>query len=243
MTRPQVAAPPPPPAPTPAPAPRGAWGLKASSLGLAGMLFITAVGGGAVGATLTRTDPLPAAAVTMTPAGPTITPIQPVQTSGSVAADVYRKVGPAVVQVTQQRGGGLFGIGGGGTGSGFIIDKDGSILTNNRRRGLRLLTVTLSDGREFSARVLGRSPENDVALIKIEPPSGGLTVAELADSAAVAPGDIAIAIGSLLGLDKTVTSGIVSAVNRDVNSFQVSLKGPHPDRRRDQPRATPAGHC
>ena len=110
----------------------------------------------------------------MTPAGPTITPIQPVQTSGSVAADVYRKVGPAVVQVTQQRGGGLFGIGGGGTGSGFIIDKDGSILTNNHVvEGARLLTVTLSDGREFSARVLGRSPENDVALIKIEPRRAG----------------------------------------------------------------------
>ena len=73
--------------------------------------------------------------------------------------------------------------------------------------------------------MIGRSPENDIALIKIEPPSGGLTVAELADSAAVTPGDIAIAIGSPLGLDKTVTSGIVSAVNRDVNSFQVSLKG------------------
>ena len=146
MTRPQVAAPPP-PAPTPTPAPRGAWGLKASSLGLAGMLFVTAVGGGAVGATLTRTNLLPAAAVTMTPAGPTITPIQPVQTSGSVAADVYRKVGPAVVQITQQRGGGLFGIGGGGTGSGFIIDKDGSILTNNHVvEGDRSLTVTLADG-------------------------------------------------------------------------------------------------
>jgi serine protease Do len=119
------------------------------------MMFITAVGGGAVGATLARNNLLPTAAGITAPAGPTLNPIQPAQTSGSVAADVYKKVGPAVVQITQQRGGGgLFDIigGGGGTGSGFIIDKDGSILTNNHVvEGARSLKVTLADGREFPA--------------------------------------------------------------------------------------------
>jgi putative serine protease PepD len=205
-------------------------GRRAAMVGMAGALLVTAIGGGAVGASLTRlSSPAPVATPAPTPGVSGATAVQPA--SGSVAADVYRKVSPAVVQITNQ-GTGMFG--GSGTGSGFIIDPTGLILTNNHViEGARALSVALPDGRKFSARVLGRSPQNDIALIKIDAlgggtgdgASGGLPTVVLGDSAKVQPGDIAIAIGSPLGLDKTVTSGIVSAVNRDMNTWQVSLKG------------------
>jgi S1-C subfamily serine protease len=186
--------------------------------GLVAALLVSAVGGGAVGATLTRATTPATATPPIVSAPPA--PIQPVANSAGVAA-VYRKVGPAVVQIGQQRGGRV-----GGTGSGFVIAADGSILTNNHVvEGARSLRVMLADGREFPAQVLGRSPANDLALIKIEPPAGGLPVVELGDSSTVAPGDLAIAIGSPLGLDKTITSGIVSAVNRDLRSGPIDLKG------------------
>ncbi|MCC6626232.1 MAG: trypsin-like peptidase domain-containing protein [Chloroflexi bacterium] len=221
--------------PTATPAARPAasgttMGRRAAMVGMAGALIVTAIGGGAVGATLTRLGP---AATPPTPvAAPAVTGASAVQpTSGSVAANVYRMVSPAVVQITN-RGAGMFG--GGGTGSGFVIDASGLILTNNHViEGARSLSVALPDGRKFTAKVLGRSPENDIALLKIDAPGGGtgdgggggLPTVALGDSAAIQPGDIAIAIGSPLGLDKTVTSGIVSAVNRDMTTWQVSLKG------------------
>ena len=198
-------------------------GRRAAIVGMAAAVFLSAVGGGAVGASLTRMNPT-VATTAQAPGTPSVVgsgAVQPASTS--VTAAVYRKVGPAVIQITN-KGAGMFG--GGGTGSGFIIDPDGSAITNNHVvEGARSLSVTMADGKSYPAKIIGRSPQNDVALIKIDASGVSLPTVELGDSAAVQPGDIAIAIGSPLGLDKTITSGIVSAVNRDMNAWQVSLKG------------------
>jgi S1-C subfamily serine protease len=111
-----------------------------------------------------------------------------------------------------------------GTGSGFIVEADGMILTNAHVvDGADQVTVTLKDGRNFTGRVLGTDPVTDVAVVKID--ANGLPVAELGDSNQLQPGEWAIAIGNPLGLDNTVTAGIISATDR--SSAQVGV----PDRR------------
>jgi serine protease Do len=108
-----------------------------------------------------------------------------------------------------------------GAGSGFIIDADGSILTNHHviDRAERI-TVKLSDGRAFRARVVGSDPDTDVALIKIED-HGGLPVAPLGDSSSLRMGEWVCAIGNPLGYEHTVTVGVVSFLGRKL--FDMSL--------------------
>ena len=108
-----------------------------------------------------------------------------------------------------------------GAGSGFIIDGDGSILTNNHviDRAERI-TVKLSDGRSFRARVIGADPDTDVALIKIDG-QAGLPVAPLGDSSLLRMGEWVCAIGNPLGYEHTVTVGVVSFLGRKL--FDASL--------------------
>jgi serine protease Do len=98
-------------------------------------------------------------------------------------------------------------------GSGFIISSDGYILTNNhvvdKARGIK---VALADGRVFEAKLVGKSPDIDIALIKID--VTGLPSAALGDSDAAEVGDTVVAIGNPFGLSHTVTSGIISAKGR-----------------------------
>lgn len=99
------------------------------------------------------------------------------------------------------------------TGSGFIVSKDGYILTNNHMvDGAEKVTVTLLDHRIFTARVIGHDPNTDVALIKIE--GSDLPTVQLGNDSTVQVGDQVVAIGNPLGLDFTVTSGIISAKGR-----------------------------
>ena len=101
-----------------------------------------------------------------------------------------------------------------GQGSGFIISKDGFILTNNHVvEGADSIKVTLSDDRDFDAKVIGTDPQTDVALIKIEDPEN-LPVLPLGDSANLEAGEWVIAIGNPFGLNQTVTVGVVSATGR-----------------------------
>ncbi|HEY1852066.1 MAG TPA: Do family serine endopeptidase [Candidatus Binataceae bacterium] len=99
-------------------------------------------------------------------------------------------------------------------GSGFIISRDGYILTNDHVvENAQRIAVTLQDGREFSARVIGRDEKTDIALIKIDA-AGQLPVAPLGDSDGVHVGAWVIAIGNPFGFDHSVTAGIVSAKGR-----------------------------
>jgi len=108
-----------------------------------------------------------------------------------------------------------------GAGSGFIIDADGSILTNHHvvERAERI-TVKLSDGRTFRARVIGADPDTDIALIKVDGQSG-LPVAPLGDSSTLRMGEWVCAIGNPLGYEHSVTVGVVSFLGRKL--FDMAL--------------------
>lgn len=111
-----------------------------------------------------------------------------------------------------------------GTGSGFIISRDGQIITNAHVvDGSDRVTVTLKDGRRFDGQVVGSDPVTDIAVVRIN--ANNLPTVVLGRSADLQPGQWAIAIGNPLGLDNTVTAGIISALGR--SSGQVGV----PDKR------------
>ncbi len=105
-----------------------------------------------------------------------------------------------------------------GLGSGFIISADGEIVTNNHVvKDATSIKVTLNDGKEYTAHVVGTDPMTDVALIKLDKASG-LPVATLGNKDKLRVGDAVVAVGNPFGLGGTVTSGIVSALGRDIHS-------------------------
>ncbi|HEY9889894.1 MAG TPA: trypsin-like peptidase domain-containing protein, partial [Candidatus Obscuribacterales bacterium] len=110
-----------------------------------------------------------------------------------------------------------------GTGSGFIIDAAGLILTNAHViEGADQVLVTLKDGRELAGEVLGEDPVTDLAVIRVE--ASDLPVVTLGNSEQLRPGEWAIAIGNPLGLDNTVTAGIISATGRSSSQIRVPDK-------------------
>lgn len=127
-----------------------------------------------------------------------------------------QKASPSVVTISASSGSS------GGTGSGIILDADGHILTNTHvvtldgQAEAAAIEVRTSDGKVYAATVVGTDPLSDLAVIKITAP--GLVPATLGDSGAVKVGDTAIAIGAPLGLSGTVTDGIVSAVDRTIET-------------------------
>jgi serine protease Do len=109
-----------------------------------------------------------------------------------------------------------------GLGSGFIISPDGDIVTNNHVvDGATEIKITMSDGREFTAKILGRDPKTDVALLKIE--ARNLPLIPLGDTSEIQVGEPVMAIGNPFGLEQTVTTGIVSATGRVIG------EGPYDD--------------
>jgi S1-C subfamily serine protease len=137
------------------------------------------------------------------------TDVVPVSQKGTVAG-VAKAVSPSIVEISATGGAGS------STGSGVIITEDGEIITNNHVvSGASQITVRTSDGKEYEAEVVGTDSGKDLALIKLSGASG-LKAATLGDSDGVQVGDQVVAIGSPEGLTGTVTSGIVSALDRDV---------------------------
>ena len=140
------------------------------------------------------------------------------------AADIYKKVAPAVVMVSTksvQSVNGWFQQETEGMGSGFIINNDGYILTNYHViDGAKEVTVTLSDGQEVTASVVNYDSDQDVAMIKINQDIEVPGVVELGDSDALQPGEEVLAIGNPLSkeLSSTLTKGIVSALNRSIET-------------------------
>jgi S1-C subfamily serine protease len=131
--------------------------------------------------------------------------------SQAVTAAIAR-VRPAVVHIAVQREGGAPG-----SGSGFVITPDGYILTNSHVASkARSLVVSLPDGRESEATLVGDDPDADLAVIRLAAKADECCV--LGDSSALQVGQVAIAIGSPYGFQHTVTSGIVSATGRSMRS-------------------------
>ena len=177
---------------------------------------------GAAGSLLGTHLLLPTQAVLVQPVAQ-LPPVQPGNTSSTnfIAAAVER-TGPAVVRIdssrtlrnqSAQRG----------TGSGFIIKSDGVVLTNAHVvDGADTVTVTLKDGRNFTGQVLGEDELTDVAVIKIQ--ASNLPTVTVGNSEQLRPGEWAIAIGNPLGLDNTVTAGIISATDRSSSDVGVPDK-------------------
>ncbi len=138
------------------------------------------------------------------------------------AADIYQRLNPAVVNITNRRGPASGGVQGQfperGVGSGVIIDDQGHILTNNHVVDQAdKLDVTLVDGTRVPARLVGRDPGNDLALVQIDVNDrikGKVTVAPMGDSDGLRPGQMAIAIGNPFGFQSSMTSGIISSLGR-----------------------------
>jgi putative serine protease PepD len=140
----------------------------------------------------------------------------PLQGNGDEpVAEVAEAVSPAVVQLEV----------GQGLGSGVVYDAEGLILTAAHVvQGSETVTVRFSDGTAAEGQVLGTNAYSDIAVVKIDPPED-LAVAALGDSAALQPGQAVVALGSPFGLDQTVTSGIVSAVNRPATTSDGATAG------------------
>ncbi len=139
-----------------------------------------------------------------------------------IVIGVYRMVGPGVVHITSTvlSQDFLFRIvPERGTGSGFIVDDRGYILTNNHVvENADSLEVTLADKSKVPAKLIGRDPNNDLAVIRVSVPREKLTSLKLGDSAQLQVGQMAIAIGNPFGLDRTVTRGVVSALGRSLKA-------------------------
>jgi len=105
------------------------------------------------------------------------------------------------------------------TGSGFVLDEDGYVLTNDHViSGATDVQVSFSDDRTVEARVVGRDPDTDLAVLKVSPAGLDLRPLELGDSSTVQVGDPTIAIGNPFGLDRTLTTGVVSALQRRIEA-------------------------
>jgi putative serine protease PepD len=153
---------------------------------------------------------------------------------GSVS-DIYRRVSPGVVFVQSSSSGGGGGVLGGGqggnaaTGSGFVYDQQGHIVTNDHVvEDFNSFSVRVGQNEKIiPAKLVGKDPSSDLAVLQVDPKAvqGGLQPLELGDSNALQPGDQAIAIGSPFGLSGTVTEGIVSALGRTItapNGFPIA---------------------
>jgi putative serine protease PepD len=133
--------------------------------------------------------------------------------------EIYRAASPAVVSVRAE--------GSGGEGTGFLVDGDGTIVTNAHVAGdaERAQVSFGDDGRTVAARVLGSDPSSDIAVLRVDAGAvAGVRPLPLADSDAVQVGDAAVAIGNPFGLDRTATAGIVSALEREItapNGFSI----------------------
>jgi S1-C subfamily serine protease len=148
---------------------------------------------------------------------------------GLTAADIYQRYAPGVVfvrsEITQQTQNPFDPFGGAqrseATGSGFVIDAGGDILTNNHvidGATPDSITVQFADKKTVKASVVGKDPSTDLALLKVDPEGLALKALPLGSSRDVHVGDPTIAIGNPFGLDRTLTTGVVSALQRQIQA-------------------------
>ncbi|GIF73499.1 S1C family serine protease [Asanoa siamensis] len=186
--------------------PRRFGRMAATGAGVLVLALGGGIAGGVIGAHADQSSPAAGATADATN----------VSARSATMASVAARTSPSVVTVTVQVAQGTV------EGSGVIVDDQGRILTNNhvvdQARGDA--TVQLSDGRAVPAQILRTDPGHDLALLQVD--ASGLTAAPLGDSSDIQVGDTVLAFGSPLGLSGTVTSGIVSALDRDAQDLNLS---------------------
>src|SRR5262245_40589063 len=206
---------------------KAAWNRRRWTRPVAALTLVVALVGVGIGLGHTADRPLWSERTIETPPAPNPAPNW---------VQLARELKPAVVNVNTKRtasageqnpfpppfGGRRPGRQQRGLGSGFIVNPAGYVITNNHViEGASEIKVTLSDGRELTARVLGRDPKTDLALLKVD--ATGLPVIPLGDSARLEVGEPVMAVGNPFGLEQTVTTGIVSAMGRTIGA------GPYDD--------------
>jgi putative serine protease PepD len=140
----------------------------------------------------------------------TVSDVQPASNTGNLSVQsIYRLANKGVVEITAAQG----------QGSGFVYDGDGHIVTNAHVvDGASSFTVKFWNGKTFAAQLVGTDASTDLAVLKVNAPTSELFPLSLGDSSKVLVGDNVVAIGSPFGLEGTVTSGIVSALHREMTS-------------------------
>jgi 2-alkenal reductase len=170
---------------------------------------------------------LPAATATVAPA-PLMTDARVTFPPEQLIAEVYKRVSPSVVNITNRAEGrgALSTLLEEGSGSGFVWDNEGRIVTNNHViEGAQELEVTFSDDTSVPAKVIGTDPSTDLAVIQVSISEDRLAPVALGDSDAIEPGQLAIAIGNPFGLQRTVTAGVISALGRSLRAENARLIG------------------
>ncbi len=199
---------------------------KKSAAGrVAGLIVAAALVGGAagLGGAYVGTQLWAAPSTTVVQSGSTVTVNNPDKVNATTA--IAAKVTPSVVTIE------VSGGGSGGSGSGVVLSEDGYVATNTHvvtldgATGTPAIRVTTSDGKIYDAEIVGTDPTYDLAVIKLEDASG-LTPIEFADSSELNVGDQTVAIGAPLGLSNTVTTGIVSALNRSISIASSAVPEP-----------------
>ncbi len=220
MELPEIPAPTPGPAPVPLynppkPEPRtsgGGWRTFAAAVAL--VALSTAIGSGSTYYLMSQNQS------NSRPIGVVETPVKtisqnstiPVASAGNVIGDIFRDVSPAVVAVSVTSG-----FQGEGQGSGFVVDSRGYILTNYHViEGADRISVKFVDGTTLAAKVIGTVKRKDLALLQVDPGNRTLIAAPLGDSDDVEVGEMAIAIGNPFGQEFTVTAGIISGLDREI---------------------------
>jgi putative serine protease PepD len=181
---------------------------------LIALLFAAILGGlVAAGAVmlLDNDDAAPAASTT------TVVTNSTRPTSGGLTAgEIYKRSQSAVVEIQA----------GNATGTGFVVDEQGHVVTNEHVVGdSQTVQIRFADESEEQGRVIGNDPSTDIALLKVDLTGHNVTPVQLGSSAGVEVGDPVYAIGNPFGLERTLTAGIVSAVNRDItapNNFTIN---------------------
>ena len=174
-----------------------------------------------------KTKPMPDAMATPGQASATPVPVPPLSPTARIedernTIDVFKSCAPSTVFVTQTRMvvdyfAGVAQEVPAGSGSGFVWDEAGHIVTNfHVVDGARALTVTFHDQEQFEAKVVGLEPRKDIAVLKVEAPAKLLVPIKVGKTTQLEVGQKAIAIGNPFGLDHTLTTGVISALGRQV---------------------------
>jgi putative serine protease PepD len=148
---------------------------------------------------------------------------EPVAQTTSSTAALYKRVKDAAVEVHTSTGGQSTPFGdqspGEATGSGFVIDEEGHIVTNQHVvDGAQSVRVQFSDGTEVAAKIVGTDPSTDIAVLDVDRPSSELTPLSFAPEGSLEVGDSVAVLGSPFGLEGTLTTGVISAVGREIQS-------------------------